>query len=54
MLRHTEGEIQKTIEIPQVLLTFWNHEIEIVDISLEVWQKSSATPMEFSKSIEIP
>ena len=33
---------------------FWNLEIENLNISVDVWQKSSVTPMEFSKKIEIP
>ena len=48
--RHTDGVLQKYWNS----LGFWKLEIVIVDISLEVWQKSNVTPMEFSKSIAIP
>ena len=42
-------EFSKKIEIPFVLFMILKF-----NISLDVWQKSSVTPMEFSKKIENP
>ena len=48
--RDTDGTLQKYWNS----LGVWKLEIVIVDISVDVWQKSSVTPMELAKSIEIP
>ena len=47
-------EFSKMIEIPVVFWWCWYLEIENINMSLDVWQQSSVTPMEFSQTIVIP
>ena len=50
----TPVEFLKNNDFVLVFQQLWNHDIENLNISWDVWQKSTATWMELFKNIENP